>query len=159
MLKCVVLCCAALRRFQAVRAQKATCRWTWVLAMDGPMDVDLDASLGRPDIQRPEDIRRMPAWRSRAKLQQRDLALIEHVERLRFVDGVHWCLLRKERDPRLLPERPQAENFAAQRRHGSDEWRLKRTGLVTLSFSFLWCALISQSHTAGLWDACGREAC
>ena len=37
-------------------------------------------------------------------------------------------LLRKERDPRLLPERPQAENFAAQRRHGSDEWRLKRTG-------------------------------
>ena len=30
-------------------------------------------------------------------------------------------LLRKERDPRLLPERPQAENFAAQRRHGSDE--------------------------------------
>ena len=34
----------------------------------------LDASLGKPDIQRPSDIREMPVWtRNKAKLQRRDL--------------------------------------------------------------------------------------
>ena len=64
--------CVCARRFRELGPKSESNQlYANVQAMPGPM---LDASLGKPDIQRPWDIRKMSAWMTnKTKLQRRNL--------------------------------------------------------------------------------------